>query len=285
MIILDGAMGTTLWDIAQRNGAEKVPVWRYNIEHPEFVAEITRRYIDAGADFVQANTFGANRPAVKKSSKYDVKDVVAAGMRIARETAAGKDVKIFLSSGPLMEMLEPYGDLEEDECREIYGEIFDAAMPYKPDAILLETFLDLGMMRVAAERAMETDIPVFCSMSFEKSGRTMFGNSVEDVVGTLEPLGITAVGLNCSLGPDSAVPIIKDFSGKTSLPLIFKPNAGLPVTTEGAKTTSAVGPKEFAEAVSAAFPYVTYVGGCCGSDWRYVEAIKEKLLEKGSLYL
>lgn len=280
-IILDGAVGTTLWDIAARNGAEKVPVWRYNIEHPEFVAEIVNRYIDAGADYVQANTFGANRPAVERSSKYDVKDVVAAAMRITKETAAGKNVKITLSCGPLMQMLEPYGDLEEEECSDIYGEIFDAGMPYKPDAIFLETFIDLEMMRVAAERAVKTGIPVFCSMSFEKVGKTMFGNSVEDVIKTLEPLGITAIGLNCSLGPDAAVPVIKEFSEKTSLPLFFKPNAGLPISAGSGSETSAIGPEEFAEAVAPAFKYATYIGGCCGSDWRYVEAIRRKLAESG----
>lgn len=280
-IILDGAIGTTLWDIAASHGVEKVPVWRYNIEHPEFVAEITKRYIDAGADYVQANTFGANRPAVERSSKYDVRDVVSEALRIARETAEGKDVKITLSCGPLMQMLEPYGDLEEDECGDIYEEIFDAGMPYKPDAIFLETFIDLNMMRVAAERAVTKGVPVFCSMSFEKVGKTMFGNSVEDVVKTLEPLGIASVGLNCSLGPDAAVPVIKEFSEKTSLPLFFKPNAGLPISKAGGQETSAIGPEDFAEAVSAGFPYATYVGGCCGSDWRYVEAIRAKLKEKG----
>lgn len=280
-IILDGAVGTTLWDIAARNGVEKVPVWRYNIEHPEFVAEITQKYIDAGANYVQANTFGANRPAVERSSKYDVKDVVASAMRIARETAAGQDVKITLSCGPLMQMLEPYGDLEEEECSDIYGEIFDAGMPYKPDAIFLETFIDLEMMRVAAERAVKTGVPVFCSMSFEKVGKTMFGNSVDDVVETLEPLGIAAIGLNCSLGPDAAVPVIKAFSEKTKLPLFFKPNAGLPISKGGNREEAAISPEDFAEALVPAFPYATYIGGCCGSDWRYVEAIKAKLTEKG----
>ncbi len=280
-IILDGAVGTTLWDIAASHGVEKVPVWRYNIEHPEFVAEITKRYIDSGADYVQANTFGANRPAVERSSKYDVRDVVAAAMRIARETAEGKDVKITLSCGPLMQMLEPYGDLEEDECGDIYEEIFDAGMPYKPDAIFLETFIDLGMMRVAAERAVKKGVPVFCSMSFEKVGKTMFGNSVEDVVKTLEPLGIASVGLNCSLGPDAAIPVIKEFSERTSLPLFFKPNAGLPISKGGGKEASAIGPEEFAELVAPAFPYATYIGGCCGSDWRYVESIKAKLKNQG----
>ncbi len=280
-IILDGAIGTTLWEIAASHGAEKVPVWRYNIEHPEFVAEITKKYIDAGADYVQANTFGANRPAVERSSKYDVRDVVSEALRIAKETAKGHDVKITASFGPLMQMLEPYGDLEEEECGDIYEEVFAAAMPWKPDAIFLETFIDLEMMRVAAERAVKFGVPVFCSMSFEKVGKTMFGNSVSDVIETLEPLGISAIGLNCSLGPDAAVPVIKEFSEKTSLPLFFKPNAGLPISKGGGKEESAIGPEEFAEALSPAFPYVTYIGGCCGSNWQYVEAIRAKLAEKG----
>ena len=118
--LLDGAVGTTLWSIAEAHGVEKVPVWRYNIEHPEFVEELTRKYLEAGSEIILTNTFGANGPSVKHSSDYSVKDVVTAGVKITKKVTDGTGVKACMSVGPLSQILEPYGDLEEDECREIY---------------------------------------------------------------------------------------------------------------------------------------------------------------------
>ena len=275
--LMDGAVGTTLWSIAEANGVKKEPVWKYNIEHPEFVEELTRRYLDAGCEIILANTFGANGPAVKRSSPYSAADVVAAGVKAAKKVLDGTGVKLCLSLGPLMQLLEPYGDMEEDECAAIYDEMLQAGVGAGCDMILIQTFMDLEMMRVATETAKKYGLPVFCSMTFEKNGKTMFGNSVDDVIETLTPLGIDAIGLNCSLGPDLALPIIKEFSEKTDLPLLFKPNAGKPITGSDGTTTAAYTAKQFAEDVKPALEYVSYIGGCCGSDDSYVREIKKLL--------
>ena len=116
---MDGAVGTTLWGIAEANGVAKEPVWKYNVEHPEFVTELTKRYVDAGCEIILANTFGANGPAVKRSSPYTAAEVVAAGVKAAKKVLDGTGVKLCLSLGPLMQLLEPNGDKEEDECAEI----------------------------------------------------------------------------------------------------------------------------------------------------------------------
>lgn len=275
--LMDGAVGTTLWGIAEAHGVKKEPVWKYNVEHPEFVEELTKRYLEAGCEMILANTFGANGPAVKRSSPYTVAEVVSAGVGIAKKVLDGTGVKVVLSLGPLTQLLEPYGDLEEDECAAIYDEMLDAGVGAGADMILIQTFMDLEMMRVATVEAKKYGLPVMCSMTFEKNGKTMFGNSVEDTVDTLSPLGIEAIGLNCSLGPDLALPIIKEFSEKTDLPLLFKPNAGKPILSSDGEAVSPYTAERFAEEVKPALQYVSYIGGCCGSDAEYIKEIKKML--------
>ena len=114
-------------------------------------------------------------------------------------------------------------------------------------------------------------------MTFEKSGKTMFGNSVQDTIDTLVPLGIDAVGLNCSLGPDLALPIIKEFAEKTTLPIVFKPNAGKPILSADGSSSAAYTAEQFAKDVAPALEYVSYIGGCCGADATYVKELKKLL--------
>ena len=275
--LLDGAVGTTLWNIAEAHGVDKVPVWIYNIEHPEFVEELVKSYRDAGCEIVLANSFGANGPSVKRSSPYSVTEVITAGVKIAKKALEGSDVKLSLALGPLTQLLEPYGDLTEGECAAIYNEMLDAGVGAGCDMVMVQTFMDLEMMRVATVEAKKYGVPVMCSMTFEKIGKTMFGNSVSDVIETLAPLGIDAIGVNCSLGPDLALPIIKEFAEKTDLPLLFKPNAGKPITGSDGTTTVAYTAEQFAADIKPALQYVSYVGGCCGSDASYIREIKKLL--------
>lgn len=271
IVLLDGAVGTSIWEKTE----DKLPVWMYNIKNPAVVKELTKEYIEAGARIVLANTFGANGPAVRRSSDYTVKEVVSAGVRIAREAAAGTDVKVALSIGPLSQLIEPYGDMTEEEAQEIYEEMIGAGMEEKPDLIMLQTFMDVEMMRIAASVAKRFGVPVFCTMTFEKVGKTMMGNSVEDVIEVLTPLGIDAIGMNCSLGPDLALPIIREFAEKTDLPLVFKPNAGKPILSADGSTETPYDAGHFAEEIAPALEYVTYIGGCCGSNASYIRKLKE----------
>ncbi|MBR4205864.1 MAG: homocysteine S-methyltransferase family protein [Clostridia bacterium] len=275
--LMDGAVGTSLWAKAEAKGFKKDPVWRYNIEHPELIAELAVEYAEAGAELILANTFGANGPAVKRSSSYTAPEVVSAGVRVAKQALAGRNVKIAMSIGPLSALMEPYGDLTEEEVTEIYAEMIGAGMKEGPDIILLQTFIDLEMMRVAAVEAKKYGVPVFCCLTFERKGKTMMGNSVEDMIETLEPLGVDALGMNCSLGPDLAVPVIKEFVGKTSLPLVFKPNAGKPILAADGTTATAYSAKVFADDVVPALDFVDYVGGCCGSDPSYIRELASRM--------
>ncbi|MCR4884988.1 MAG: homocysteine S-methyltransferase family protein [Clostridiales bacterium] len=274
--LLDGAIGTSLWKKAEKLGIEKKPVWTYNITQPEIVRELAREYLEAGSQIIMANTFGANGPAVRRSSKLDVTEVVRAGVRLTRE-AVGDRAKVSLDVGPLTAMLEPYGDMEEDECQEIYEEMIGAGMQENPDCITLMTFMDLEMMRIATTVARQYDVPVYCLMTFEKHGKTLMGNSVQQIVETLAPLGISGIGMNCSLGPDMALPIIREFAEYTDLPLLFKPNAGKPIMGAGGEVVAPYDASAFAADIAPALEFVDFIGGCCGCDVDFIRAIKAML--------
>ena len=277
IILLDGAGGTTLWSLAEEKGYAKDPVWKYNVEHPELVKQLAELYIDAGSQIIYSNTFGANGPAVARSSNYSVAEVVSAGVRLAKEAALGTGVKVALDIGPLSLMMEPYGDLTEEEAEEIFREQIGAGMAERPDLIVLETFMDLEMLKVAASVAKSYDVPVLCTMTFEARGRTMMGNRVEDIAEELSELGVDGIGLNCSLGPVDALPIIREFAEHTDLPLVFKPNAGKPVLAEDGSVVSPYSAIDFAEDVAPVLDLVTYLGGCCGSSPEYIRTLRKTL--------
>ena len=273
-ILLDGAGGTSLWNMAEEQGFAKDPVWKYNVDHPELVKRLAESYIEAGSQIIYTNTFGANRHAVARSSDYTVEQVVSAGVRIAKEAAAGSGVRVALDVGPLSVLMEPYGDLSEEEVAEIYREQIGAGVSEGPDLIVLETFMDLEMLKVATAVAGSYGLPVLCTMTFEARGRTMMGNRVEDIAEELSDLGVDGIGLNCSLGPVEAIPIIRAFAENTDLPLVFKPNAGKPVLAEDGGMVSPYSAADFAADVEPVLDIVTYLGGCCGSDPDYIRELK-----------
>lgn len=266
IVLMDGATGTRLWALAEAAGFEKAPVWTYNLTHPELVAQVAAEYIAAGSTLLCSNTFAANGPEVTRVPGMTVGEVVAAGVRIAKEAAAAAEaeVRVALDVGPLSAMLEPFGPTTPEQAAACFAELLGAGVDAGADCIFLETFTSLEMLSIALAEAKRFPLPVLCSMSFDRSGRTMMGDSVADICETLERGGAAAVGLNCSFGPAAAVPVIRDYAAHTALPLILKPNAD-------------VGAAEFAETLAPALPLVAYAGACCGSDPDYIRAIAQRL--------
>ncbi len=274
VILMDGGVGTSLWE----KSSDRLPVWQYNMVNPGIVRELAGEYADAGAQIVLANTFAVNRVSLK-SSAWEVPQVIARAVELAREGAGGR-ARVALSVGPLPVLMEPYGDLEEDEAHAMFLEIMQAGAG--ADVLLVQTFMDLAMMQVALRAAATLDKPVMAAFSFEARGRTMMGNSVQDIVEGLAAYPLEAIGLNCSLGPEQALPILKEFAQHTDRPLLFKPNAGLPV---GGKENPEMDAQAFAdETAKAAQAGATYIGGCCGSNPAYIRALKRKLEEMGALH-
>jgi 5-methyltetrahydrofolate--homocysteine methyltransferase len=274
--MLDGAMGTTLWE----HTTNRDPVWKYNIENPEVVKQVVKEFADAGAEIITSNSFAANRPNVEANSNYSVEEVVSAAIRLEKEALAGTDKKVALDLGPLSAILEPFGDLSVDDCRKYYEEMISAGMQEHPDLIYLMTFMDLEMMKIAVSVAKQYQVPVFASMTFGEFGATLMGNTVDDIVAALEPMGVDALGMNCSLGPDKAFGIVKQYREKTSLPVLFKPNAGVPIlSSDGKEEKKPYSPEEFANDLVPAFEYADMVGGCCGTNATYLTAVR-KAVEK-----
>lgn len=263
-VLLDGAFGTCLWAEAEKQNIAKVSTWRYNIEEPKLLESIIKAYAAAGSEVIYSNTFVANRTNLEAEHEGDkLKDVIRNGIRLVRESS---DCKVAFSSGALPKMLEPLGNMTEQEVEDVYREVFDIAIGESPDLIVLETFMDLNMLEIAARVAKETNLPLICSMSFDAKGRTILGNSVEDMIERLSPLGLAGIGMNCSVGPESAVKIIEEFKEKTNLPLLVKPNS------------ADLNAKDFARALSPCFDNVSYIGACCGSNPNYIAELK-RLIE------
>ena len=209
--LLDGSCGSALWKLAEEADVENKPPWRYSIENPDLVLQLHKNYISAGADMIQTNTFCVNRPTVSRSSDYSVDQLVKSSVDLAKEATAGTKVQVYLSSGPLDKLLAPYGKLSFEECAEIYDEIFSSAKEAKVDMIMLETFMDLEMIKIAAKCALRYEIPVSCSMTFEKRHRTMMGNRIGEICEALSKLDVQALGMNCSYGPQEGLEVIKEF--------------------------------------------------------------------------
>lgn len=272
-VLLDGASGTRMWELAEETGCEKVPVWRYNIEQPQLVSQTAREYVEAGSDIIYTNTFSANGAEIKRASCYSTEELFRAAVKCAREAAGDSGVKIALDIGPLNSLLKPYGTLSEADCAGMYEEMIGCGMDAGADCIVLETFIDLEMLKIAAGFAAQYNTPLLCSMSFGKKGRTIMGNRPEDIVRALEPFSPAGIGINCSFGPRESIPVLERFEALSNIPLLFKPNAGLPVTVDGKEFPYSA--ELFAQECEGVINKCGYIGVCCGSNPDYIRALRK----------
>lgn len=256
----DGGMGSML-NLSAGELPEKL-----NINEPERVFAVHKGYADAGADFITANTFGAN------SLKYDnVPELVKAAVELAKK--AGK--KVALDIGPTGKLLKPMGDLDFERAVELFSEVIEAGKD-GADVVIIETMSDSYELKAAVLAAKEhCDLPVIASMIFDENGRLLTGGDMRSACAMLEGLGADAVGINCGLGPKQMIELVKEMRENTSLPILVMPNAGLPESVDG-KTVYNVSPQEFAEdMLTIAKQGVSYLGGCCGTTPEHIRAMIE----------
>lgn len=268
-VFLDGGMGTML----QKNGLKTGGVPELlNLEQPELITKIHKAYVEAGSQIIYANTFGANSYKMAETGKT-VDELIKAAVKNAKNAAEGKAL-VALDIGPVGQLLEPTGTLTFEQAYDYFKE--EIAAGAEADVIVIETMTDLYEAKAALLAAKEnSDLPVIVTMTFEQNLRTFTGCSVGAMALTLEGLGADAIGVNCSLGPREFAPVIEELSKWTSLPIVAKPNAGLPdpVTNEYDVT-----PEEFAESVAGLVKYgVKLAGGCCGTDPDYICELKKAL--------
>ena len=276
ILILDGAMGTVLQSRGLKPGG--VPEL-LNLEQPELLRAVYRDYIAAGSDVIYTNTFGANAHKLARTGK-SVGEVVSAAVRLAKDAAAGTDVRVALDIGPLGELLEPMGTLPFERAYELFAEVARAGAEAGADLAVIETMTDLYETKAALLAVKEnTALPVLVTMSFEETGRTFTGCTVASMAHTLTGLGADAIGLNCSLGPDRLAPLLRELCDNTPLPVVAKPNAGLPDPVDGHYDMDA---KTFADVLAPlADAGVGIFGGCCGTSPDYVRGVAERLKGRG----
>lgn len=273
ILILDGAMGTML----QANGLKpgECPEW-FGVNNPEVLGEIHYKYIEAGADIIQTNTFGANRFKLMEYGLEDkVYEINSEAVRIAKEKAKGKAL-VAASIGPTGKLLKPVGDVSFDDLYEAFKEQVIACERAGADLLSIETMTDIGEMRAALIAARHnTRLPVLAHMTFEKDGRTMMGTDPVTALIILEALQPLAIGANCSGGALQLLPVIEEMNRYASVFLSVEPNAGLPLLVDE-KTVFPDTPEEMAEyALLLRDAGANIIGGCCGTTPEHIRAIAE----------
>lgn len=279
VLYFDGGMGTLLQEKGLKAG-ELPEVW--NIEHMEEVIDIHRQYFEAGSDIVLTNTFGANALKFRDSS-YELSDIVTAAVIHVKEAASlgvhdGREVYAALDVGPTGKLLKPMGDLDFEDAVRAFGEVMRCGEEAGADLIHIETMSDTYEMKAAVLAAKEqTNLPVFATMIFDEKGRLLTGGDVRSAVAMLEGLGVDALGINCGLGPEQMLPIFQEIVSHTSVPVIVKPNAGLPKQKDGAVYYD-VDPAEFASVMEKIVEGgAAVVGGCCGTTPAHIRKMIETL--------
>lgn len=268
LVFVDGGMGTML-QAAGLTGGEAPERW--NLTHPETVAEVHRAYLAAGCDIVTANTFGATGARFGA----ELQKVIQAGVELARQGVeeAGHGFAAF-DMGPTGKLLAPYGELPFQEAVSLYRQAAAWGAEAGADLIIIETMGDPYEMKAAVLGAREAcDLPILATMMADVNGRLLTGGTVETMAVLLDGLGVTALGLNCGLGGPEMLPLLRRIRRVTERPLLCSPNAGLP-RMEGGRTVFPAGPEAFAQAQrELAQAGAWLLGGCCGTTPEHIRAM------------
>lgn len=275
IVYLDGGMGTLL----QERG---IPVGEYperwNISHSDIIIDIHRSYYDAGSNVVSTNTFGANS---LKFSDAELEDIVRAAVTNAKSardiSAGGKEKFVALDIGPSGKLLAPLGDLDFEDAVAVFAKTVRLGVKYGVDLIIIETMNDSYETKAALLAAKEnSDLPVIVTNAYGEDGKLMTGASPAAMAAMLEGMGADAIGANCSLGPDQLSGVMAELLRVASVPVVLKPNAGLPKIENG-NTVFDVSAEAFSESIATLVRKgVRVVGGCCGTTPDYIRALCEK---------
>ncbi len=275
IVYLDGGMGTLLQAGGLKPGEHPE---KWNISHPEVITNIHKSYYDSGSNVVCTNTFGANS---LKFNDEELEEIIKSAISNAKKAKELSDTThekfIALDIGPTGKLLKPLGDLEFEDAVTVFSKTVKLGVKYGVDLILIETMNDSYETKAALLAVKENcDLPVLVSNAYNEDGKLMTGASPAAMVVLLEGMGATAIGANCSLGPKQLANVAMELLENASVPVILKPNAGLPEVKDG-QTKFNVTPEEFAEDVTKLLKKgLRVVGGCCGTTPHYIKALTEK---------
>jgi 5-methyltetrahydrofolate--homocysteine methyltransferase len=279
-VLADGAMGTALFASGLASGD---PPETWNLAHPDIVRGIHRGYIDAGARILLTNTFGANRLRLalhRIEDRVEHLNRTAAILLRSEVTASGTDALVAGDIGPSGEIMAPLGTLERDAAVDVFAEQAAALVAGGADLLWIETMSDLAEMAaaIAGARKASPATPIVATMTFDTRGHTMMGISPEAAAEALVALGVDAIGGNCGNGPDELLPVIERMRAVApDVPLVAKPNIGIPVFV-GARAEYRTPPEEMAdEATALRAAGATVIGACCGSTAKHLEAMAAAL--------
>lgn len=275
IICLDGGMGTLLQEKGLKAG--EYPE-RWNLTHPDIITQIHKNYFDAGSNVVCTNTFGANSLKFDSDELENIIMSAVYNAKTARDLSVSKKDKfIALDIGPSGKMLKPFGDLDFEEAVSVFSHTVKLGVKYGVDLIIIETMNDSYETKAALLAAKEnSDLPVIVSNAYGEDGKLMTGASPAAMVAMLEGMGADALGANCSLGPEQLRPVILDLIKNASVPVVLKPNAGLPKSVDN-KTVYDVTADDFAnEVFDLVNAGVSVIGGCCGTTPEYIKKLTAK---------
>ena len=280
-LFLDGGTGTSLQKMGLKAG-ERPETW--NLLHPERIEALHRAYLDAGADVIYTNTFGANRLKYPADGEFELEDIVKSAVDIAKraQIACGRegDSWVALDIGPSGKLLKPLGDLDFEDAVSLFAEVVRCGAAAGADLVVVETMGDSYELKAAVLAAKEnSELPVIATAAFDERARLLTGGTPEAVTALLEGLRVDALGLNCGLGPDEMLTIAERFAAAASIPVAAAPNAGLPRSVEG-RTVFDLSPGDFAEEMARiAEAGAQLLGGCCGTTPEHIAALVERCRE------
>ena len=275
IIFLDGATGSNLMKAGLKPG---VCPEQWIMEHPDALLILQKRYVEAGADIVYAPTFGANKIKLQEYGLYDsMKEMITKLVSLSKEAVAGK---AYVAGDLTMtgKQVKPVGDMDFEELVSIYKEQIGYLVSAGVDLLVVETMMSLQETRACLIAAKETcDLPVMATLTFEKNGRTLLGTDAKTAAIVLDSLGVDAVGVNCSMGPAQMAEIVADMRSVTQLPIIAKPNAGLPKVDAEGNTYFDMDAETFAKQMQLLIDAgASIIGGCCGTDPEYISNLFAK---------
>ena len=276
-IVLDGATGVELSRMGMPKG---ISPEKWILEHKDEFVKFQTKYVDAGSNVIYAPTFGANRIKLSEFGLDDKLREMNMELVALSKKAAGERSLVAGNLSPTGKLIKPFGDLGFEEAIEVYKEQVLVLQEAGVDLIAIETMMDIMEARAAILAVKEnTDLPIIATMTFNEDGTTLMGNTPETACVALQSLGIDAVGCNCSSGPDKMIALIARMEKVAKIPLVAKPNAGMPYLEDG-ETKFDMGSDEFVRYASEFLNFgVKVVGGCCGTNSDYIRSLTAKVIK------
>lgn len=272
-LVADGATGSNL----QQRGLEKGdPGEKWVLENPEGIKQLYSDFVEAGSDVILSCTFGASEFLLKQHDLFDRQvDIVQKAIALAKEAIGDKDVLVAGSMGPLGQLLQPLGLLSEEEAAKAYFDLSTLLSIYGADVLLIETQYDINEASTAIKAAKKaSNLPIICSFSFDRGSRTMMGVKPEVFAKEISSLGVQAIGINCGKSIDQNLEVLKLVKQNTTLPIWFKPNAGLPEVGNDGQTYYNTTPQDMMSMAAEAMAIgANIIGGCCGTTPEHLKAI------------